>query len=443
MVTSKNYASSTCGSRIVFASPGSQKASSVLDGGGKDSYMLQSCSDGRNYLVIELCDSIIIDKIEITNTESFSGNFKSISIFASNTLIELNSLEWSFVSKIKGVDIHQKQSFPIAHFQRPVFYKYIKLLFIDYYPTDHYYCTISSIKVYGNDIVSDFFLNPLQSLPETETEGEVECFTSQNYNISLQSAFTSQAHLPSPKDVNIRRRQRRRQKDDDSTNLSIVNPLRSLNNRLFSIEYLLTRRKYIQRQFFDSHLQTEDLDPFQYSNSKVTHLQTSQPSLPFLTVDEDILRRLKLLEDRKYSISPLFLYLFSAQLIAVFSVFALLFFKKNSTKTKETPKKSKQPYFRFSKSPTLLLDESRADIMTPCASLNDVIFSSNDELGNQEMIVDELVEVDEEDKEEDFCSFVTSNNPFAPLSRRRSSELLSESKSRKQRKKKNKIRGKK
>lgn len=434
MVTSKNYASSTCGSRIVFASPGSQKPSSVLDGGGKDSsYMLQSCSDGRNYLVIELCDSIIIDKIEITNTESFSGNFKSISIFASNTLIELNSLEWSYVSKIKAVDIHQQQSFLIAHFQRPVFYKFIKLLFIDYYPTDHYYCTISSIKVYGNDIVSDFFLNPLlQSLPETE--GEVECYTSQNYNISLQSAFTSQAHLPSPKDVNIRRR-RRRQKD-----ISIVNPLRSLNNRLSSIEYLLTRRKYIQRQFFDSYLQSEDLDPFQYSSSKTTHLQTS---LPFISADEDILRRLKLLEDRKNSISPLFLYLFLAQQIAVFSVIAFLFFKKKSSKTKEIPEKLKQPYFRFSKSPTLLLDESRADIMTPCASLNDVIFSSNDELG----MIDEPVDVEEEDKEKeiegDFCSFLQSNNPFAPLSQRRSSELLSEIKSRKQRKKKNKIRGKK
>lgn len=416
MIKSKNYSASSCGSRIVLASPECQKSSSVLENSNKDSYMLQSCSKS-NFLIIELCDSIILERIEITNNESFSGNFNNVTIFASNKLLDhLNSNEWVFISKIRGNDSHDyHQSFSLTgNDVIPAFYKYIKLEFLDYHPTDHFYCTISSIKIFGIDIISDFFINPplhLSSIESSSSSSDnTEYYTTtQNHIINLKSIFTSHSYLPS---VRVKK---------SFKNFTPINPLKSLHHRLNSLEYLLTKR--------DDWFSSLAPDLFHPSCSKhapspsppLTHTNfpsntaTTTLSSSVSSIEEEILKRLKILEEGRQTPLTIIQNFFLIQILILFLVL-IFFFIRKKTSSKIFIKSKKQDDFQFSKSPTLLLDESRADIMTPYASLNDVIFSSTEN----------IVDLPCDDHKP------LSNSSFAPpLFRRRSLEFFKGKKSRK------------
>jgi hypothetical protein len=89
----KNYASPDCGAKILSSNPEAQSASSVLSD-KKDEYMLSPCTD-RIWFVIELCDSIQAQRVELANFELFSSPLKSVSISVSN---RYPTREWTLAS---------------------------------------------------------------------------------------------------------------------------------------------------------------------------------------------------------------------------------------------------------------------------------------------------------------------------------------------------------
>ncbi|KAG8815532.1 hypothetical protein FRC17_000674 [Serendipita sp. 399] len=142
-----NYASNECNARIQSSHKSAKSASSILSR-KKDRYMLSPCHSNRekHFVVVELCEDIRIDTVQLANFEFFSGVFKDIRVSAAHTNTN-DEKAWSIVGEYTAKNIRGVQSF---HPQKdlPSFYRYIKVDFMNYYGAE-YYCPVSLLRVYG------------------------------------------------------------------------------------------------------------------------------------------------------------------------------------------------------------------------------------------------------------------------------------------------------
>ena len=79
-----NYASMDCSARVHDTHKSAKSASSILSS-KKDRYMLSPCTEKKQFVVVELCDDIRIDTVQMANFEFFSGVFKDFSVSVSKT----------------------------------------------------------------------------------------------------------------------------------------------------------------------------------------------------------------------------------------------------------------------------------------------------------------------------------------------------------------------
>lgn len=66
-----NYASSTCGAKVLVANHEAQSASFILTE-NRDQYMINPCS-AKKWFIVELCEPVQIHTIELGNLELFSS----------------------------------------------------------------------------------------------------------------------------------------------------------------------------------------------------------------------------------------------------------------------------------------------------------------------------------------------------------------------------------
>lgn len=137
---SKNYASPACGAKIVAVNPEAGSASSILSP-NRDEYMLNTCNS-RIWFVVELCEPVQAQKIEIANFELFSSIPKDFAVFFSD---RFPTREWASVGQFTAKDLRDVQSFDLFPH---MFGKFIKVEMNSYYGSEHY-CPISLFKVYG------------------------------------------------------------------------------------------------------------------------------------------------------------------------------------------------------------------------------------------------------------------------------------------------------
>lgn len=151
-----NYASPDCSARVISSSPQSQHASSVLHK-SKDRYMLTPCNAKEHWVVIELCDEIRVEAIEIGMYEFFSGVLKEINLSVDATEDEYDDQgqgkEWQTLETFHAKNARGAQVFNLPN--PTSFHRFIRLDFPSYYGKE-YYCPISSVKVYGMNQMEAF-----------------------------------------------------------------------------------------------------------------------------------------------------------------------------------------------------------------------------------------------------------------------------------------------
>lgn len=79
-----NYASLDCSARV-HGSHKSAKSSSAILSSKKDRYMLSPCAEKQQFVIVELCEDIRIDTVQLANYEFFSGVFKDFSVSVAKT----------------------------------------------------------------------------------------------------------------------------------------------------------------------------------------------------------------------------------------------------------------------------------------------------------------------------------------------------------------------
>jgi hypothetical protein len=75
-----NYASFDCGSLILSTSENTQNPTSILFT-SKDTYMLQDCATNPRFVVVELCERVLVSGIQIANLEWFSCVFREFRVW--------------------------------------------------------------------------------------------------------------------------------------------------------------------------------------------------------------------------------------------------------------------------------------------------------------------------------------------------------------------------
>lgn len=157
---SKNYASPVCGAKIVAVNPEAGSASSILSP-NKDEYMLNTCNS-RIWFVVELCEPVQAQKIELANFELFSSTPKDIAVYFSD---RFPTREWASVGQFTAEDLRDVQSFDLFPH---LFGKFIKFELLSHYGSEHY-CPISLFKVFGT---SEFEVLEKESSHASHVEDE-------------------------------------------------------------------------------------------------------------------------------------------------------------------------------------------------------------------------------------------------------------------------------
>jgi Sad1 / UNC-like C-terminal len=146
-----NYASFDCAATILKTNAKSSGSSAVLVE-NKDSYMLNECSVENKFLVLELCEDILIDTIVLANFEFFSSIFHTFRVSVSDKY-PVKSEKWKELGTFEARNTREVQAFLV---ENPLIWaKYVRLEFQTHYGNE-FYCPISLVRVHGTTMLEDY-----------------------------------------------------------------------------------------------------------------------------------------------------------------------------------------------------------------------------------------------------------------------------------------------
>jgi hypothetical protein len=100
-----NYASPDCSARVLSSSPLTQHASSLLHK-SRDRYMLTPCRADEHWVVVELCDEIRVEAIELAVWEFFSGIVRGVTVSVGD---DATGASWTQVGEFVGKNVRGAQ----------------------------------------------------------------------------------------------------------------------------------------------------------------------------------------------------------------------------------------------------------------------------------------------------------------------------------------------
>jgi Sad1 / UNC-like C-terminal len=146
-----NYASFDCAATVLKTNTKSSGSSAVLVE-NKDSYMLNECSVANKFLILELCEDILIDTIVLANFEFFSSIFRTFRISVSDRY-PLKLEKWKELGTFEARNSREVQAFLV---ENPLIWaKYVRIEFLTHYGNE-FYCPLSLVRVHGTTMLEDY-----------------------------------------------------------------------------------------------------------------------------------------------------------------------------------------------------------------------------------------------------------------------------------------------
>ncbi|AET37338.1 Slp1p Ecym_1081 [Eremothecium cymbalariae DBVPG len=146
-----NYASLDCAASIVKTNSEAHGASSILYE-NKDKYLLNPCSASIKFVVIELCQDILVENIEIANYEFFSSTFKKLK-FSVSDRFPVPKNGWKVLGEFIAENSRDLQTFSIPN--PMIWAKYLRVDILSHYG-DEFYCPISVVRAHGKTMMDEF-----------------------------------------------------------------------------------------------------------------------------------------------------------------------------------------------------------------------------------------------------------------------------------------------
>ncbi|XP_050085405.1 uncharacterized protein LOC126571150 isoform X2 [Anopheles aquasalis] len=161
----KNYAAPECGAKIIASNPEAQSTGSVLTA-PKDEYLLNPCTS-KIWFVVELCEPVQAERIELANFELFSSSPKDFTVSVSN---RFPTRDWANVGRFTAKDERDVQSFPL---HPHLFGKFVRVEILSHYNQEHF-CPVSLFRVYGTSEFEAFETDNTPTLPEEDDDEDDE-----------------------------------------------------------------------------------------------------------------------------------------------------------------------------------------------------------------------------------------------------------------------------
>lgn len=163
-----NYASVNCAATVVKTNSDAKGASAILTE-VKDSYLINKCSSANKFIVIELCQDILINTVVMGNYELFSSMFKDVKFLVSERFPALDG--WRELGQFKAQNIRDVQSFDIKN---PLIWaRYLKIEILSHFGNE-FYCPISIVRVHGTTMMEEVKnkeqTNELPDISESEQQ---------------------------------------------------------------------------------------------------------------------------------------------------------------------------------------------------------------------------------------------------------------------------------
>ncbi|KAJ1935507.1 hypothetical protein GGF37_005969, partial [Kickxella alabastrina] len=117
-----------------------------------DQYMLNECSAQNKFVIVELCDDILIDTLVMGNYEFFSSTFKDTMVYVSDRYPPKNNT-WTLLGHFQARNTRDAQVFPVI--DPKIWARYIKVNFVNHYGRE-FYCPLTVFKVYGTTQMEQF-----------------------------------------------------------------------------------------------------------------------------------------------------------------------------------------------------------------------------------------------------------------------------------------------
>ncbi|CAI4051723.1 hypothetical protein SKDZ_15G2980 [Saccharomyces kudriavzevii ZP591] len=158
-----NYASLDCAATIVKSNSEAIGATSILIE-SKDKYLLNPCSAPQQFVVIELCEDILVEEVDIANYEFFSSTFKKFRVSVSDRIPVVKN-DWTILGEFEAENSRELQRFQIHNPQ--IWASYLKIEILSHYD-DEFYCPVSLIRAYGKTMMDEFKLDQLKAQEDKE-----------------------------------------------------------------------------------------------------------------------------------------------------------------------------------------------------------------------------------------------------------------------------------
>lgn len=144
-----NFASFDCAATIVKTNTGTKGASNILFE-NKDTYLINECSEPNKFVIIELCQDILVDTVKIANFEFFSSMFRHVRISVTDTF---PSSSWRVLGEFEAKSVRDFQSFSIKNPQ--IWARFLRIEFLSHYGNE-FYCPISVVQVHGTTMMDEY-----------------------------------------------------------------------------------------------------------------------------------------------------------------------------------------------------------------------------------------------------------------------------------------------
>lgn len=171
-----NFASLDCAATIVKTNSEASGATSILTE-NKDKYLLNPCSAPNKFIIIELCQDILVEEIAIANFEFFSSTFSKVR-FSISDLYPAAKNGWRVLGEFDAEDSRNLQSFPIQNPQ--IWARYLRIEILSHHDNE-FYCPVSLIRVHGKTMMDEFKMeNTHESSTGNEETGILEQVADEN-----------------------------------------------------------------------------------------------------------------------------------------------------------------------------------------------------------------------------------------------------------------------
>ena len=161
-----NFVAAECGAKVLATNAEAVNAGAVLSE-DRDRYMLNPCDAPHKFVVLEMCDTVLVDTIVLGNLELFSSSPRRVRVALSASY---PTDAWKPILDVEAADRRALQTFAVP--EPAPWARYIRID-LDSYHGAKFYCPLTVVRVHGATMMQDYQedLHHLVDAPASASNG--------------------------------------------------------------------------------------------------------------------------------------------------------------------------------------------------------------------------------------------------------------------------------